>query len=131
MQQEKANFFNEIRIVKMISREENCNELSIFVVNMLGYIITREPMMLILEFMEYGNLLNYFKAIRAKVIGEGCDIGEGWDVPLGLLTRSNVVTPLSLLKFWPGPHNMQNFTLTHLHIYFSTQKWSFFFSVAG
>ena len=44
------------------------NDLSKFVVNMIGCVTTKEPMLLILEFMKYGNLLHYMRAIRARKV---------------------------------------------------------------
>lgn len=43
------------------------NKLSQFVVNMVGCITVREPMVLVLEFMKYGNLLEFLRALRPKV----------------------------------------------------------------
>lgn len=62
---EKCNFLKEIEMMKTVSKLDN--ELSNFVVNMLGCIVTREPMILVLEFMECGNLLDYLRVTRAKV----------------------------------------------------------------
>ncbi len=52
-------------MMKKVSAEDN--ELSKFVVNMLGCVTAREPMILILEFMKHGNLLEYLRAMRKKV----------------------------------------------------------------
>lgn len=62
---EKSNFLKEIEMMKTVSSEDN--ELSKFVVNMLGCMTLREPMILVLEFMKYGNLLDYIRVIRARV----------------------------------------------------------------
>ena len=43
------------------------NELSKFVVNMLGCMTYKEPMVLVLEFMKHGNLLDYLRLLRPKV----------------------------------------------------------------
>ena len=52
-------------MMKSVSKVDN--ELSNFVVNMLGCIITKEPMILVLEFMECGNLLDYLRVTRSMV----------------------------------------------------------------
>ncbi len=53
-------------MMKMVSSNEN--ELSKFVVNMMGCVTSKEPMLLILEYMKYGNLLDFLRAMRAKVL---------------------------------------------------------------
>jgi serine/threonine protein kinase len=62
---EKSNFLKEIEMMKSVSKVEN--ELSCFVVNMLGCVVTKEPMILVLEYMECGNLLDYLRVTRSKV----------------------------------------------------------------
>ena len=62
---EKTNFFKEIEMMKKVSAEDN--ELSKFVVNMLGCVTLREPMMLVLEFMKHGNLLEYLRTMKKRV----------------------------------------------------------------
>ncbi len=62
---EKSNFLKEIEMMKSVSKVDN--QLSNFVVKMLGCTISREPMILVLEFMEYGNLLDYLRVTRNKV----------------------------------------------------------------
>jgi len=62
---EKANFLKEIEMMKKVSSEEN--KLSKFVVNMLGCVTECEPMLLVLEFMRHGNLLEYLRLMKAKV----------------------------------------------------------------
>lgn len=52
-------------MMKMVSSEDN--ELSKFVVNMMGCMTYKEPMMLVLEFMKHGNLLDYLRLMRPKV----------------------------------------------------------------
>ena len=52
-------------MMKMVSSEDN--ELSKFVVNMLGCMTHKEPMILVLEYMKYGNLLDYLRHMRPKV----------------------------------------------------------------
>ena len=44
------------------------NDLSKFVVNMIGCVTSKEPMLLILEFMRYGNLLDYMRSMRMKKV---------------------------------------------------------------
>ena len=46
----------------------NDNDLSKFVVNMIGCVTTKEPMLLILEYMKYGNLLSYLRYLRDKKV---------------------------------------------------------------
>ena len=62
---EKTNFFKEIEMMKRVSAEDS--EQSKFVVKMFGCVTVREPMILILEFMKHGNLLEYLRAMRRKV----------------------------------------------------------------
>lgn len=58
-------------MMKGVSKVDN--ELSNFVVNMLGCVTTKEPMILVLEFMECGNLLDYLRVTRKKVkVGSFC-----------------------------------------------------------
>lgn len=52
-------------MMKKVSSSDN--KLSKFVVNMVGCITLKEPMILILEFMKHGNLLDYLRATKAKV----------------------------------------------------------------
>lgn len=62
---EKSNFLKEIDMMKKVSSGES--ELSKFVVNMLGCMTYKEPMLLVLEFMRHGNLLDYLRLMRPKV----------------------------------------------------------------
>lgn len=68
---EKSSFLKEIEMMKKVSGSDN--DLSKFVVNMIGCVTTKEPMLLILEFMRYGNLLDYMRAIRAMKV-------NGWSI---------------------------------------------------
>lgn len=43
------------------------NEYSQFVVNMVGCVTVREPLLLVLEFVKHGDLLNYLRAMKVKV----------------------------------------------------------------
>ncbi len=56
----------QIDMMKMVSSNEN--ELSKFVVNMMGCVTSKELMLLILEYLKYGNLLDFLRAMRAKVL---------------------------------------------------------------
>ena len=59
---EKNDFLKEIELMKKISRNNNPH-----IVNMLGAVTLQEPMMLVTEFVVYGDLLSYLKACRKKV----------------------------------------------------------------
>jgi len=54
-------------MMKKVSGSDN--ELSKFVVNMVGCVTSKEPMMLILEYMKYGNLLDYLRHEQTKKAG--------------------------------------------------------------
>ena len=49
-------------MMKKVSQTEN--ELSRFVVNMVGCVTVEEPMLLLVEFVRYGNLLSFLRATR-------------------------------------------------------------------
>ncbi len=55
----------------------NDNDLSKFVVNMVGCVTTKEPMVLILEYMKYGNLLEYLRYVRNRKVSEKKDYNYG------------------------------------------------------
>ena len=59
---EKSDFMKEIEMMKKVSKTDD--ELSLFVVNMLGCCTTEEPLLLVLEFIKYGNLLDYLRATK-------------------------------------------------------------------
>ena len=63
---EKNNFLKEIELMKKISRNNNPH-----IVNMLGPVTLQEPMMLVTEFVVYGDLLSYLKACLKKVQWDG------------------------------------------------------------
>ena len=52
-------------MMKKVSGTEN--ELSRFVVNMVGCVTEREPLLLVLEYAKYGDLLTYLKSMRNHV----------------------------------------------------------------
>ena len=43
------------------------DELSQFVVNMLGCVTQVEPLMLVVEFVRHGNLLNFLRNFRKRI----------------------------------------------------------------
>ena len=62
---EKNNFVKEIEMMKNVSGGDN--PLRQFVVNMMGCVTLSEPMLLVLEFVPYGDLQSYLWSIRKKV----------------------------------------------------------------
>ncbi len=62
---EKANFLKEIETMKNVSDTEN--ELSRFVVNMVGCVTTEEPLLLVLEYVHHGDLLAYLRSMKDQV----------------------------------------------------------------
>ena len=62
---EKKAFLKEIDTMKQVSSSED--PLSRFVVHMVGCVTTREPLLLILEFVKHGDLLSYFRSTRRQV----------------------------------------------------------------
>ena len=46
---------------------ETKSELCKFVVNMVGCVTVKEPMLLLLEFVKHGDLLSYLRSVRKKV----------------------------------------------------------------
>lgn len=63
---EKSDFLKEIEMMKKVSDTDD--ELSLFVVNMLGCCTAEEPLLLILEFIKYGNLLEYLRATKKSMM---------------------------------------------------------------
>lgn len=59
---EKDAFLKEIELMKKIAEGNNPH-----VVNMIGAVTLQEPMLLMLEFMNYGDLLNYLRACKKQV----------------------------------------------------------------
>ena len=55
---EKKDFLAEIEMMKKISEGHNPH-----VVAMLGCVTTQEPLWLVLEFVQLGNLLNYLRNV--------------------------------------------------------------------
>lgn len=60
----KANFLKEIEMMKKVSGTGN--ELSKFVVNMVGCCTVQEPLLLVLEYIKHGDLLIYLRSMRQK-----------------------------------------------------------------
>ena len=60
----KANFLKEIETMKKVSGTGN--ELSKFVVNMVGCCTMQEPLLLVLEYIKHGDLLTYLRSRRQK-----------------------------------------------------------------
>lgn len=56
----------EIEMMKNVSGTNS--NLRQFVVNMVGCITAQEPMMLVLEFVKHGNLLNYLRIQAVKMM---------------------------------------------------------------
>ena len=52
----------EIELMKRISECSNPH-----IINMIGAVTTMEPMLLVIEFMKYGDLQSYLKACRKGV----------------------------------------------------------------
>lgn len=59
---EKRDFLEEIELMKRIAAGNNPH-----VVNMLGCVTLQEPLSLITEFVEHGDLLTYLCACRKQV----------------------------------------------------------------
>ena len=62
---EKENFFKEMNMMKMVSSADN--EMKKFVVNMVGCVTVREPLLLIVEYVRYGDLQCFLRAIKRQV----------------------------------------------------------------
>ena len=63
----KHDFLQEISLMKKVAQD--CNP---FVVNMIGCCTRSEPLALIMEFVSGGNLLEFLKSHRRKVINRLC-----------------------------------------------------------
>lgn len=61
---EKSDFLKEIEVMKTVSSTDS--DLRRFVVNMLGCCSLEEPMLLVVEFVENGDLLNYLRRMKRK-----------------------------------------------------------------
>eukprot|EP00731_Ephydatia_muelleri_P008835 Em0004g1173a len=59
---DKANFLKEIEMMKTVS--QGGSELSMYVINMVGCVTAQEPLLLLVEFVKYGDLLNYLRFVR-------------------------------------------------------------------
>ena len=62
---EQLAFLKEIEMMKQVS--STADELSRFVVNMLGCITQVEPLMLVVEYVKYGNLLNFLRTLKKSI----------------------------------------------------------------
>ena len=60
--QDRNDFLKEIELMKKIAEGSNPH-----VVNMIGAVTLQEPMCVVTEFVEYGDLLSYLRAYRKKV----------------------------------------------------------------
>ena len=63
---ERDDFLKEIETMKMVS--ETDSELKRFVVNMLGCCRLEEPILLVVEFVQYGDLLNYIRSMKKRTM---------------------------------------------------------------
>ena len=59
---EKNDFFKEIELMKKIASYKNAH-----VVNLVGCITVQEPLCLVTEFAEHGDLQTFLKTCRKKV----------------------------------------------------------------
>ena len=59
---EKSDFLKEIDLMKKIAKGNNPH-----VVNMMGCVTVQEPLVLITEFVEYGDLHSYLTSCRKQV----------------------------------------------------------------
>jgi hypothetical protein len=62
---EKENFFKEMKMMKMVSSADN--EMKKFVVNMVGCITVKEPLLLVVEFVKHGDLQTFLRTIKKQV----------------------------------------------------------------
>ena len=62
-EQEKLDFSNEILLMKRIGFAKHPN-----VVGLFGCVTVSEPVCILLEYLEYGDLLTYLEDIRQEVI---------------------------------------------------------------
>jgi proto-oncogene tyrosine-protein kinase Ret len=84
---ERSDFFKEIEIMKKVSELDS--ELKMFVVNMLGCCRLEEPVLLVVEFVRYGDLLNYLRSMkkRAKAVKDSGDLPAPYLEPLGAYSK--------------------------------------------
>jgi len=59
---ERHDFLSEIEMMKKVSEGQNSH-----VVSMLGCVTTQEPLCLLTEFVQYGDLLSYMRSCRSIV----------------------------------------------------------------
>lgn len=62
---EKGSFLKEIEMMKKVTDTQN--EYSKFVVNMVGCVTVKEPLLLVLEYVQHGDLLKYLRAMKKQV----------------------------------------------------------------
>ena len=62
---EKENFFKEMKMMKMVSSADN--EMKKFVVNMVGCVTVKEPLLLVVEFVKHGDLQTFLRTIKKQV----------------------------------------------------------------
>ncbi len=67
---EKAEFLNEIDMMKKIAKGNNPH-----IVNLVGCITVEEPLCLLMEYSKYGDLLSYLQSIRKMV---RCCVAGPW-----------------------------------------------------
>ena len=63
---EKESFFKEMKMMKMVSSADN--EMKKFVVNMVGCITVKEPLLLVVEFVKHGDLQTFLRTIKKQVL---------------------------------------------------------------
>ena len=59
---ERKDFLSEIEMMKKVAEGQNAH-----VISLVGCVTIQEPLSLITEFIKYGDLLSYLRAIRRKV----------------------------------------------------------------
>lgn len=62
---EKENFFKEMKMMKMVSSADN--EMKKFVVNMVGCVTVKEPLLLVVEYVKHGDLQAFLRTIKKQV----------------------------------------------------------------
>lgn len=61
---ERNDFLKEIEVMKTVSSTDS--DLRRFVVNMVGCCRLEEPILIVIEFVENGDLLNYLRRMKRK-----------------------------------------------------------------
>ena len=62
---DRENFFKEMKMMKMVSSSDN--EMKQFVVNMVGCITVKEPLLLVVEYVRHGDLQRFLRTIKRQV----------------------------------------------------------------